>query len=89
MKQLLVSLALLAPLTAFAGGDICTNLIPDITRNYDVSKLEWMRNGNPYVSQDLVSCAYKAVTPEMWGDRPVLVMVLLNTTNNRFTVEVR
>lgn len=88
MKQLLVSLALLTPLTAIAGDDICTKLIPDITNNYDVSKLEWMRNGNPQVSQDLVSCTYRAVTPEMWGDRPVVVIVLLNTANNRFTVEI-
>lgn len=89
MKQLLVILALLAPLTAIAGDDICTKLIPDITRNYDVSKLEWMRNGNPHVSQDLVSCNYRAEAPSMSGNLPVTVIVLLNATNNRFTVEIR
>ena len=89
MKQLLVSLTLLAPLTASAGDDICTKLIPDITRNYDVSKLEWMRNGNPRVFQDLVSCNYRAETPSMSGNLPVIVTVLLNTTNNKFTVEIR
>ena len=88
MKKLLVLMALLAPITAMAD-DVCDKIISDITRNYNVSKLEVMHNGNPRVSQDLVACNYKAVTPEMWGDRPVLVSVLLNTTNNRFTVEVR
>jgi hypothetical protein len=88
MRKLLVSFVLLGPLTAIAGEDICTKLIPDITRNYDVSKLEWMQNGNPHVSQSLVTCTYKAVTKEMWGDLPVLVSVLLNTNNNRFTVEI-
>jgi hypothetical protein len=89
MKQLLVSLAMLAPLIAAASDDICTKLIPDITRNYDVTKLEWMRNGNPHVTQDLVSCNYRAETPSMSGNFPVIVIVLLNTTNNRFTVEIR
>lgn len=68
---------------------ICTKLIPDITRNYDVTKLEWMRNGNPHVTQDLVSCNYRAEAPSMSGNLPVTVLVLLNTTNNRFTVEIR
>lgn len=93
MKKLLVVLALLTPFTVMAaetnGFDICTNLISDITRNYDVSKLELMRNGNPYVSQSLVSCNYKAVAPAMSGDLPVVVTALLNTVSKRYTVEIR
>lgn len=89
MKQLPVLLALLTPLTAFAGDDICTKLIPDITHNYDVTNLEVVRNGNPHVTQDLVSCNYRAETPSMSGNLPVTVVVLLNTTNNRYTVEIR
>ena len=73
----------------YDGTEVCTDLIVDITRNYYVSQLQWMHNGNPHVTQDLVSCTYKAVTPEMWGDRPVMVIALLNTSNNRFTVEIR
>jgi hypothetical protein len=89
MKSQLLYLALLAPLAAVAGDDICTKLIPDITQNYNVAKLEWMRNGNPHVSQDMVSCTYRAVTPALSGDIPVVVTALLNTSNNRFTVDIR
>lgn len=88
MKKLITAMLLLVPLTASAG-DVCKQLIPDITRNYEVYELEVMRNGNPQVSQSLVSCTYKAVVHEMWGNRPVMLVVLLNNTNNRFTVEVR
>lgn len=89
MKKALVSFALIAPLTALAGEDVCTNLIPDITRNYDVTSLEVVRNGNSHVSQDLVSCNYRAQAPSMSGNLPVMVVVLLNTTNNRYTVDIR
>lgn len=89
MKKLLSLLALLTPIAAIAGEDVCTKLIPDIVHNYDVAKLEVMRNGNPQVSQDLVSCTYRAITPSLSGDLPVVVIALLNITNNRFTVEIR
>lgn len=88
MKNLILTMSILMPLSASAG-DVCKGLIPDITRNYEVYELEVMRNGNPQVSQSLVSCTYKAVVHEMWGNRPVMLVVLLNTENNRFTVEVR
>lgn len=68
---------------------VCTDLIPDITRNYEVYELEVMRSGNPQVTQSLASCIYRAVVHELWGNRPVMLSVLLNTDNNRFTVEVR
>lgn len=93
MKKLTVAaigtLILLAPFAASAADDVCKTLIPEIVRNYEVANLEVMRNGNPQVSQSLVSCTYKAVVHEMWGNRPVMLVVLLNTENNRFTVEVR
>jgi len=89
MKKIILSLLLLTPLAATAADDICTKLIPDITNNYYLYNLEVMRNGNPQVSQELVSCTYRAVRKDVYGDLPVVVTVLLNTTNNRFTVEVR
>ena len=89
MKKLMASFALLASATAQAGEDVCTKLMPDILANYKVENLEVMRNGNPYVSKELVSCVYKATRPELYGDIPVMVTVLLNTVNNRFTVEIR
>lgn len=88
MKKLVTSLALLASATAQAGEDVCTKLMPDILTNYKVENLEVMRNGNPYVSKELVSCVYKATRPELYGDVPVMVTALLNTANNRFTVEI-
>ncbi|MEA9996199.1 hypothetical protein QN382_12185 [Pseudomonas sp. 10B1] len=87
MKMILVSLALLMPLTAMAGGDVCTKLIPDIIANYRVENLE-LRNGNPPAPQVMVVCAYTATTPDLYGDRHVTVLVTLNTTNQRFTVEI-
>ncbi|WP_144080562.1 hypothetical protein [Pseudomonas simiae] len=89
MKKLMASLAFLAPVTALAGDDICTKLMPDILANYKVENLEVMRNGNPYVSKELVSCVYRATRPELYGDIPVMVTALLNTANNRFSVEIR
>lgn len=88
MKTVVVILLAALPLIA-AGDDVCNKLIPDIENNYYVSKLKVMRNGNPQVSQDLVSCTYRGVTPTINGDLPVVVTALLNTTNSRFTVEVR
>jgi len=89
MKKLLLSLILVTSFSAVAADDVCTKLIPDITHNYDVANLKVMRNGNPRISQDLVSCTYSAVTPAMSGDLPVTVTALLNTSNHRFTVEIR
>jgi hypothetical protein len=87
MKTLPVLLALLTPLTAMAGEDICTKLIPDIIANYRVENLE-LRNGNPPASQVVVVCAYTATTPDLYGDRHVTVLATLNTANHRFTVEI-
>ena len=89
MKKLIASLAFLASVTAQAGEDVCTELMPDILANYKVENLEVMRNGNPYVSKELVSCVYRATRPELSGDIPIVVTALLNTANNRFTVEIR
>lgn len=93
MKKVTVSaiatLMLLAPFAASAADDVCKTLIPEIVRNYEVANLEVMRNGNPRISKSMVSCTYKAVTPTMSGDLPVIVTALLNTDNKRFTVEIR
>lgn len=93
MKKLTVAaigtLMLLAPFAASAADDACKTLIPEIVRNYEVANLEVMRNGNPHISKSMVSCTYKAVTPTMSGDLPVVVTALLNTDNKRFTVEIR
>lgn len=89
MKKLIASLTLLASITAQAGEDVCIKLMPDILANYKVENLEVMRNGNPYVSTELVSCVYRATRSELYGDIPVMVTALLNTANNRFTVEIR
>lgn len=93
MKKLLL-LTLLTQSTATAssyddGVQICKNLKIDIARNYNVKNLELMINGNPYVSESLVSCTYRASVSEMYGDRPTMVTALLNTSNNRFTIEIQ
>jgi hypothetical protein len=88
MKKLLAILTMLAPLTVMASDDVCTKLISDITRNYELSKLEFMPNGNPHISQSMVSCTYSGFAPSMSGDLPVVITALLNTTNNRYTLEV-
>ena len=93
MKKFLVFLTLLTPftpITAMADGyGVCTDLIPAIVRNYDVANLKLIRDGNPLVTESLVSCAYHATTPELWGDRPIVLTVLLNLDNGRFQAEVR
>lgn len=87
MKTLLVSLALVTPLAAMADEGTCTKLIPDIMANYRVENLE-LRNGNPPASQVIVVCAYTATTPDLYGDRHVIVLATLNRANHRFTVEI-
>lgn len=95
MKRLsspLFALAACLPLLATAETsiyDICRNLIPDITQNFAVFDMEFMPNGNPHVSQQLVSCIYRATTHELYGNRPTMVAALLNISNNRFTVEIK
>ena len=81
-------------ITATAGEvtqqDICIDLIPDITSQYNVPKLEYLStNGDLYVPGSYISCIYSTVIREVWGDRPGIVTALLNTDNNRFTVEFR
>lgn len=89
MKKTLIAIATLLPLTAIADENICKKLMADIARNYNVTSLEYMPNGNPYVSQSLVSCNYRAEAPLVSGNLPIMVAVLFNTANNRFTVEIR
>ncbi|MNX87328.1 hypothetical protein D3C86_1192530 [compost metagenome] len=72
-----------------ATNSTCNKLIPNIVENYDVDKVVWQPAGNPQVSEFLVNCIYSAVVKEVWGDRAVMLVALLNTENKRFTVEVR
>lgn len=81
-------------ITATAGEvtqkDICVDLIPDITSQYNVPKLEYLgTNGDRYVPGSYISCTYSTVIREVWGDVPGVVTAMLNTANNRFTVEFR
>ncbi|SFH88265.1 hypothetical protein SAMN05216206_0614 [Pseudomonas guineae] len=87
MKRLLILLIISSP--TLASDDVCKDLIVDITNNYDVAQLEVVRNGNPYVTETVVACTYKGTTPEIWGDRPVVLNVLLNADTGRFQVDVR
>lgn len=93
MKKLItVALIALIPSLATAKPSpdtVCDQLISDIVKYYDVQNLEWARNGNPYVSESMVSCVYRATRRSMSGDLPVMVIALLNTSNNNFTVEFR
>lgn len=88
MKKIILSLLLLTPLVAVAGDDICKRLVLDIELNYEVYIQEVVQNGNPHISQELVSCTYKAIRKDIYGDLPIVVTALMNTTNNRFTVEI-
>lgn len=101
MKKVILSLLLLMPLAAISGEEvypkgtvgyaqsyskrICTNLIPDITHNYNVSNLELA--AHDVFNTIFVNCTYRAKTQELNGDLPTVITALLNTTNNRFTVE--
>ena len=95
MKTIFALFALILPITVMAddsyadGERICTSLKADIVRNYDVSNLELIMNGNPHITSTIVSCTYRATTPEMYGDSVVMLVVTLNPKNNRFTVDVR
>lgn len=92
MKTITLLVAMLLPLPVMAAGngyEVCRNLAADITNEYQVSNLEFMPNGNPYVSESLVSCNYRATRPTLNGDLPVMVIALLNTANNRYTVEFK
>ena len=46
MKKTLIAIAALLPLTTIADEDICKKLMADITRNYDVTNLKYVPNGN-------------------------------------------
>lgn len=92
MKKLLVLLALLAPLTAFAteddAKDVCIYLITNITRNYDVSNLDLIPDGynaSGYKGSPAINCMYSAVTPK---GTSVIVYATLYTATNKLSVEI-
>jgi hypothetical protein len=73
----------------YDGTKACTDLIVDITREYDISKLRLVNvGGHPSEVQPTVNCAYTAVTTTVYGDRHVTIIALFNLTNNRYNIEI-
>lgn len=66
---------------------ICKNLITDVVRNYNVSNLKLI--DHDVFNDSFVNCVYSAIIPELYGDRPAMVVAFFNTANSRFTVEIR
>lgn len=64
----------------------CKNLIADITSKYDVTNLVLMYDGGSG-SSPYANCVYSATKPEVWGDRPIQLTVLLNKATGRYTIE--
>ena len=96
MKKLLIFLALLTPTVAMAemsatDKKICTMLITEIPRNYNVSKLKLDPDiGYPATANAPIAiCGYSAVSQDLYGDTPVFVTVTFNKANNRYTTEIR
>ncbi|WP_282353054.1 hypothetical protein [Pseudomonas sp. PS01303] len=99
MKELFVLLAMLTPLIAVADGHsyddgirMCKKLIPDIIRNYGLSSLELVTGGDGahFADENLLICSYWTPVKEEWGETTTrIATAYLNTTNYKFTVEVR
>lgn len=92
MKKLLVTLALLMPLTAFATEkdihDFCINIMPEMTRTSGLTNLYLIPEGYNLSNANgapSVNCMYSAVTS---GGTSVTVFATLNLSNKKLTFEI-
>ncbi|WP_143498532.1 hypothetical protein [Pseudomonas sp. Irchel s3b5] len=91
MKKLVLMLALLAPLNAYAAEPdhraICKDLRSDIAHRYDVYNLVLVEDGSSYVSEEgLVLCVYDGIVKKFYGERAIRVMATLNAADNKLNV---
>jgi hypothetical protein len=91
MKKLVLMLALLAPLNAYAAEPdhraICKDLRSDVAHRYDVYNLVLVEDGSSYVSEEgLVLCVYDGIVKKFYGERAIRVMATLNAADNKLNV---
>ncbi|VVM37317.1 hypothetical protein PS631_00097 [Pseudomonas fluorescens] len=72
------------------GTEICTKLMADIERKYDLLDLKLIPNQADISSfYPIVPCAYDAIRPTVSGNIPVVVQAQLNQSNKRYRISIR
>lgn len=78
------------PKLADNGSAICTTLMADISRKYDLLNLRLIPNKADISSfYPIVPCAYDAIRPTVSGNIPVVVQARLNQSNKRYRISIR
>lgn len=72
------------------GSGICTTLMADIARKYDLLNLKLIPNKADVSSfYPVVPCSYEAIRPTVSGNIPVVVQAQLNQSNKRYRISIR
>lgn len=67
----------------------CTDLILDITRQYDVSNLSLINvGGHPSEAFPIVVCTYLATRTTAYGNNHVTISATFNLSNSRYNLEI-
>lgn len=78
------------PKLADNGSAICTTLMADIARKYDLLNLKLIPNKADVSSfYPIVPCSYEAMRPAVSGNIPVVVQAQLNQSNKRYRISIR
>ncbi|WP_338571578.1 hypothetical protein V6L78_26905 [Pseudomonas canadensis] len=78
------------PKFADNGSAICTTLMADIARKYDLLNLKLIPNkADVSSSYPIVPCSYEAIRPTVSGNIPVVVQAQLNQSNKRYRISIR
>lgn len=78
------------PKLADNGSAICTTLMADIARKYDLLNLKLIPNKADVSSfYPIVPCSYEAIRPTVSGNIPVVVQAQLNQSNKRYRISIR
>jgi hypothetical protein len=77
------------PKLADNGSAICTTLMADIARKYDLLNLKLIPNKADVSSfYPIVPCSYEAIRPTVSGNIPVVVQAQLNQSNKRYRISI-